>query len=245
MSAIKPTTIPKKNQRILKLQVKPFDAKKVMEEKKTLCFGSVFTRPNHKDVFLKEPELIYEQMAYVKCNCSVDYLRKASYQIKVDKNVREVIIGNAKFCVLSEENFLKKFEKKVKEGIQFKHDITLHGEEHIVKEITKRLYFDNHGNKILKFPYKLDSKYLENNPQRILDIHKDYIKKIDLTEKELLEKIFQEINEGLESDIKINSQNFVIQEYFEIFIPIYEARVFDSKKRESIIRVDGITGKVL
>jgi uncharacterized protein YpmB len=61
----------------------------------------------------------------------------------------------------------------------------------------------------------------------------------------IFSKLVQKLKDGLSLDIKIKHEEFIITEFREIFVPIYEAKCYDKKQKISIARVDAITGKFL
>ena len=245
LGSIRPSHLPDKKIIVLKESVKPLDAKDLMEKKKTSFFGSALRRPSPAEVTVQIPQLIYEQIVFISGKYYVDFYRKASYKLQVAEDVKDVIIGKTTFPVRSEYGVWKKFGKKMKKGVGVhKQDLIIEGDEHAVRTIDDSLYIDNHGQET-KFTHKINSKTVETYPKRILEIHKDFIKKVELSEETIIQKLAQKLMSYLDFDIKLNSQEFTISEYSEIYIPVYEARAHDTKKRAAVIRVDAVTGKVL
>lgn len=245
LGSIRPSQLPDKKIIVLKESVKPLDAKDLMEKKKTSFFGSALKRPNPAEVTVQLPQLIYEQIVFISGKYDVDFYRKASYKLQVAKDIKDVIIGEETFPVVSEYGVWKKFGKKMKKGVGVhKQDLVIEGDEHVVRTIEDSLYIDNYGQET-KFTHKISHDSVETYPKRILDVHKDFLKKVELTEEAIIQKLAQKLVAYLDFDIRLNSQKFTVDEYHEIYLPVYEARAHDMKKRAAIIRVDGVTGKVL
>ena len=72
-------------------------------------------------------------------------------------------------------------------GKRGKNKIDLKLEEHIFIEEEDELIFDHHGHEI-KFPFKLNSKTVENYPKRILEKNLQNIKKPEITNDLAIEK---------------------------------------------------------
>ena len=92
-----------------------------------------------------------------------DYLRKATHKISVDSNVHEVTLGDGVFPVRSKSGLEKAFV-----GKRGKNKIDLKLEEHVFVEEEDELTFDHHGRNI-EFPFKINSKTVENYPKRLLE----------------------------------------------------------------------------
>ena len=54
------------------------------------------------------------------------------------------------------------------------------------------MYFDHHGKEI-KFPFKLNSKTVENYPKRILKNNEPNVKRSEITEKVVLDKLSKKL----------------------------------------------------
>ena len=95
------------------------------------------------------------------------------------------------------------------------------------------------------FSYNTNSDAVENYAQRTLDVNKDHIRKIELTDDAIFLKLAQKLKDDMSLDVKIKHEEFVVIEFREIFVPIYEAKCYDKKQTITIARVDAITGKFL
>lgn len=240
---LKPTNVPSKEIVVLRTKLKPQDILDIFEKKKTSLFGSALRRPKPTEITAKSPELFLEQVSYVSGYYSIHFDREVSYSVKVDEDVTDVTIGDHKFPVSDVSGVFKKFGKKMKEGVGLtKNDLEINVTEHAIDEISDTMYIDCNGLEY-SFGYSMDSDSVENYSQRVLDANKGHIRKVPITEDAIFAKLAQKLKEKLNSDIKINSEDFVIVEFQEIFIPIYEIKCYDSKNKAAVARIDALTGK--
>ena len=242
---LKPKNIPSKQTLVLKTKLMPQDIMGVLDKKKTSLFGSALRRPKPDEITVENPQLFLEQVIFVLGHYEIDFNRDASYMIKVDPDVTEVTIGNKKFPVLNESDVWKKFGKKIKYGIGItKQDLEITVMENVVKSITDSLYLDNNGLETT-FSYSTNSDAVENYAQRTLDVNKEYIRRIEITDDAIYSKLAQKLKDGFTLDIKINHEEFFVTEFREMFIPVYETKCYDKKEKVAIARIDAITGKFL
>jgi hypothetical protein len=240
---LKPANVRNKEIVVLRTKLKPQEILDIFEKKKTSLFGSALRRPKPTEIISKSPELFLEQITCVSGSYSIHFERIATYEVKVDENVTEVTIGESKFAVSNVSGVLKKFEKKMKEGVGLKKkDLKIDVMEHVVDSITDSMNFDCNGLES-SFDYNINSDSVENYSQRILDANKDHIRKVPIDEEVIFSKLAQKLKNNFNGDIQINSEDFVITEFKEIFLPIYEIKCYDSKNKPAIARIDALTGK--
>ena len=242
---LKPHNVPTKQTIVLRTKLLPQDVMDVIEKKKTSLFGSSLRRPKPDEITVETSQLFLEQVIFVLGSYSIDFNRNVSYVIKVEPDVKEIIIGNEKFPVLNESGMWKNIGKKMKHGVGItKQDLEIKVTENAVKSISDSLYLDNNGLETT-FSYNTNSDAVENYAQRTLDVNKDHIRKIELTDDVIFSKLSQKLKDGMSLDVKIKHEEFVVTEFHEIFVPIYEAKCYDKKQKITIARVDAITGKFL
>ena len=242
---LKPKNIPTKQTLVLKTKLMPQDIMGILDKKKTSLFGSALRRPKPDEITVENPQLFLEQVIFVLGHYEIDFNRDTSYVIKVDSDVTEVTIGNKKFPVLNEFDMWKKFGKKMKYSIGItKQDLEIKVTENVVKNITDSLYLDNNGLETT-FSYSTNSDAVENYAQRTLDVNKEYIRRIEITDDAIYSKLAQKLKDGLTLDIKINHEEFFVTEFREMFVPVYETKCYDKKEKVAIARIDAITGKFL
>ena len=240
-----PSNTPAKETIVLRTQFLPQDIMDVLDKKKTSFFGSALRRPKPDEIKVDTPQLYLEQFVFILGHYEIDFDRNASYMIQVDPDVVEVTIGTEKFPILNESGTWKKFGKKVKQGVGIKkQDLKLNVVENALKSMTDSMYFDHHGLETT-FAYSTHSDAVENYVQRVLDVNKDYIRRTKMTDDEIFSKLCSKLKGSLRHDLKINREEFVIAEFREILVPIYETKCYDEKNKVVIARIDAVTGKII
>jgi hypothetical protein len=224
---------------VLRKNIDDDDAMKMVDQKKTAQFKSLLSRPKKEDVHVHSLKLYYECLLMVSGKYIADYFRKAIHSISVDSNVSEVSLGGGVFPVRSKSGLQKAFVgKRGKNKIDFKL------EEHVFVEEEDELTFDHHGRDI-KFPFKINSKTIENYPLRILEENSLNVKKSEIDHDTAISKLQLQLKKPLESDVRDLNDEFVLKEIVEVFVPIFEARLVGPKKKVGIIRIDAVRKKIL
>ena len=224
---------------VLRKKIEIEEARDIVEEKKTNPFKSLLSRPKKQDVHMHSLKLYYECILIVSGKYVADYFRKATHTISADSNVHEVVLGDGVFPVRSKSGLEKAFV-----GKRGKNKIDLKLEEHVFVEEEDELVFDHHGREI-KFPFKINSKTVENYPKRLLDENEPNVKRPEITYDAGIERLQSELKKPLESDVRDLSEEFILREISEVYIPIYEARLIGPKKKVGIIRIDAVRKKIL
>ncbi|MEO2201160.1 MAG: hypothetical protein ABGW47_00555 [Nitrosopumilus sp.] len=224
---------------VLRKNLENDDVMEIIEQKKTTPFKSLLSRPKKIDVHIHSLKLYYECILMVSGKYIADYFRKSTHTISVDSNVHKVIFGDGVFPVRAKSSFTKAFV-----GKRGKNKIDLKLEEHVFVEEEDELSFDHHGQDI-KFPFKINSKTIENYPKRLLAKNESNIKKPELTYDAAISKLQLQLKKPLESDVRNINDEFVLREISEIYVPIFEARLIGPKKKVGIIRIDAVRKKIL
>ena len=224
---------------VLRKTIEIEEARDIVEEKKTNPFKSLLSRPKKQDVHLHSLKLYYECILIVSGKYVADYFRKTTHTISADSNVHEVVLGDGVFTVRSKSGLEKAFV-----GKRGKNKIDLKLEEHVFVEEEDELVFDHHGREI-KFPFKINSKTVENYPKRLLDENEPNVKRPEITYDASIERLQSELKKLLESDVRDLSEEFILREISEVYVPIYEARLIGPKKKVGIIRIDAVRKKIL
>jgi hypothetical protein len=224
---------------VLRKKIEEEDARDIIDQKKTTPFKSLLSRPKKEDVHLHSLKLYYECILMVSGKYVADYFRKATHSISVDSNIREIVLGDGVFPIRSKSGFKRAFT-----GKRGKNKIDLKLEEHVFVEEEDELTFDHHGRNI-KFPFKINSKTIENYPKRLLGKNDSNIKKPELTYDSALEKLQSHLKKPLETDVRNLSEEFVLRDITELYVPIFEARLIGPKKKIGIIRIDAVRKKIL
>ena len=224
---------------VLRKNLEEQDAQSIIEQKKTTPFKSLLSRPKKEDIHLHSLKLYYECVLMVSGKYVADYFRKATHSISVDSNIREIILGDGTFPIRSKSGFKKAFV-----GSRGKNKIDLKLEEHVFVEEEDELTFDHHGRNI-ESPFKINSKTIENYPKRLLQQNESNIKKPELTIDAAIEKLQSHLKKPLETDVRDITEEFVLREITELYVPIFEARLIGPKKKVGIIRIDAVRKKIL
>jgi len=211
----------------------------IVEQKKTVPFKSLLSRPKKEEVHVHSLKLCYECILMVSGKYVADYFRKETHSISVPSNVNEVVLGDGVFPIRSKSSLKKAFV-----GKRGKNKIDLNLEEHVFVEEEDELTFDHHGNEI-KFPFKINSKTVENYPKRLLEKNSSDIKKPEMTYDAAINHLKSELKKPLEEDVRDLNEEFVLREIAEVYVPIFEARLIGPKKKVGIIRIDAVRKKIL
>jgi len=224
---------------VLRKNMEENDAMVIVEQKKTDPFKSLLSRPKKEEVHVHSLKLYYECILMASGKYVADYYRKATYDISVNYNIRDVVLGGGLFPIRSKSGFAKALS-----GKRGKNKIDLKLEEHVFVEEEKELTFDHHGREI-KFPFKINSKTIENYPKRILETNIQNVKKPEITYDAAIEKLQTLLKKPVDTDVRDLSDEFVLREITEVYVPIFEARLIGPKKKVGIIRIDSVRKKVL
>lgn len=224
---------------VIRKNLEDEEALKIVEQKKTDPFKSLLSRPKKEDIHLDSLKLYYEASLIVSGKYIANYFRKASHTIDVDSNVHGVVMGDAVFPVRSKSGLEKAFV-----GKKGKNKVDLSLEEHVFVEEEDELTFDHYGLEV-DLPFKIDSKTIENYPKKILEDNTFTIKKPEFTYDSAIEKLQTHLKKPMDPDVRDLTDEFVLHDITEVYIPIFEARLSDPKKRVEIIRIDAVRKKVL
>ena len=224
---------------VLKKKVSDETAHEMVEDKKTGYFRVMLKKPKSEDVHIHSIKLYYEAILLVSGSYTADYFRKAIHPIKVDYNVSEVVLGDGVFPIRTKSSIEKAFS-----GKKGKNNVDLQLEEHVFINNEDVIYFDHHGKEI-KFPFKTDSKSVENYPKRILQNNEANVKKPEITYEAAIEKLGSKLKKPVDLDVRDLNDKFVINEISEIYVPVYEARLVGPKKKVKILRIDAVRKKIL
>ena len=224
---------------VLRKKIDETEVLKILDDKKTSLFKSLFSRPKKSDIHIHSVKLSYECILMISGKYMANYFRKATHSISVHSNVSEVILGDGVFPVQTKSNF-----KKAIVGKRGKNKIDLKLEEHVFVENEDELTFDHHGREI-KFPFKLNSKTIEHYPNRLLEQNASTVKNSELSHDDAIKKLQISLKKPLQDEVRKLEEEFVLREISEVFVPIYEARLIGPKKKVGIIRIDAVRNKIL
>ena len=223
----------------LRKNIDEIEAMEIVEQKKTAPFKSLLSRPKKEQVHVHSLKLYYECILMVSGKYIADYYRKATHTISVNYNIRDVVLGGGLFPIRSKSGFAKALS-----GKRGKNKIDLKLEEHVFVEEEDELTFDHHGREI-KFPFKINSKTIENYPKRILEKNSQNVKKPEITYDAAIKKLETLLTKPVETDVRDLNDEFVLREITEVYIPIFEARLIGPKKKVELLRIDAVRKKIL
>ena len=187
-----------------------------------------FFKPKSDEIQFISSELYYEPYLVINGKYFIDYYRKCTYSIKIDEEVKEV--------VLFEKTFHPNSSSSGKKHMQ----IEINGEERLTSEAKAFMVLDKDGKKAIID--KIQSAPSSKNP-------KTFIKKFKIKE---LPKNF-EIN-LVKNKIAKRPKNFsrIITEIFEvsertvIYTPRFKLHYKNTKtNEEKILVLDGVTSQKL
>lgn len=224
---------------VLRKNMDKTEAMDMVTQKKTVPFKSLLSRPKKDDVHVHSLKLYHECILMVSGKYIADYFRKAEHSISVDSNVHEISLGGGFFPIRSKSGITKAFV-----GKRGKNKVDLRLEEHVFVEEEDELSFDHHGREI-KFPFKINSKTVENYPKRLLGQKSSNVKKPEITHDAAIQKLQSELKKPMKDEVRNLNEEFVLREIVEVYIPIFEARLVGPKKRVGIIRIDAVQKKIL
>jgi len=224
---------------VLRQKIDEAEAMEIVQQKKTKPFKSLLSHPKNEEVHVHSLKLNHECILMISGKYIADYYRKATHTISVNYNIRDVVLAEGLFSIRSKSGFTKALS-----GKRGKNKIDLRLEEHVFVEEEDELVFDHHGHEI-KFPFKINSKTVENYPKRILEKNKQNIKKPEITNDTAIEKLLSQLKKPVETDVRDITEEFVLREITEVYVPIFEARLIGPKKKVGIIRIDAVRSKIL
>ncbi|MFB5645268.1 MAG: hypothetical protein ACE5R3_01570 [Nitrosopumilaceae archaeon] len=223
---------------VLKKNVEELDARRIVEDKKANSFRTALRKPKKSEIHIHSLNLYYEAILMVSGKYEADFFRKAIHEISVDYNVNEVVLGDGVFPIKKKSKIVKAISKKSKNKV----DLPL--EEHVYIAEEGEIYFDHHGHEI-RFPFKLNSKVVENYPKRVLAENEKNVKKPEITYEAAIEKLSQKLEKPIEPDVRDLHDEFIVNEVSEIYVPIFEARLVGPNKKIKILRLDAVRNKIL
>ncbi len=224
---------------VLKKVIDEEEASAIINDKKTSIFKSLLKKPKKEEVHVDSIKLFHECLLLVSGKYTADYFRKEVHTISVDSNVQEITFGGGIFPIKEKSGFKRAFV-----GNRGKNKIDLPLEEHVFVEEEDELAFDHNGTEI-KFPYKIDSKSIENYPDQILGENSANVKKPKITFDSAANLLKESLKKPLESDIRKLNDEFVLKEITEVYVPIYEARLTGPKNKVGLLRLDAVRKKIL
>ena len=223
---------------VLKPKIDRHKIDDIIDSKKTGYFRHLFQKPQKSEIHVHSVTLTYEPFMILSGTYEADFLRRAVHSIKVDHNVKEIILGDGIFPISHKSKFAEKMG-----GKHGKNKVELEVDEHVFVTETKEIALDHHGTE-RDFLYKLDSESKENYPKRVLG--KNTVKEFEITTEAAIKRIEDKLREiSFDYDVKNLNENFTLDEIIEVYAPIYEARLIGPKKKVELMRIDAVRNKIL
>lgn len=168
----------------------------------------------------------YQPYIMIDGKYSIDYYRKKVYNVRVDQEVKEVVLLNNKFM-----------PEQVEDSSNYPYSrIKLEGEERIVKEAKAYLILNDQGREAtLK---NLPSAPSEKNPHELIEKNglKKFPQNIDV------DFLQQRIAKRPNDVNRIVSENFEVTERSIIYTPRYKLKYVNPKTtQEKTVEFDGVT----
>jgi len=224
---------------VLKKTIDEPTVRELVENKKTNPFKKLLKKPKREEVHVHSIKLNYEAILMVSGIYTANFFRKSSHPIKVDFNVKEVVLGDGVFPIRTKSGIHKALS-----GKKGKNKVDLELEEHVFVENEDTIYLDHHGKEI-KFPFKINPKSIENYPKKILDVNQTNVKKPEVTNESAINILSKKLMKPLEDDVRDLKDEFTLNEVSEVYVPIYEARLIGPKKQVALLRIDAVRNKIL
>ncbi len=223
---------------VLKKQIDEDAARKIVETKKTTVFQKFLRKPKPDEIHVHSLELYYEAILMISGKYTADYFRKATHTISVDYNVGEIVLGEGVFKIKKKSSIAKALAKKSKNKVE------LPLEEHVFIDEEGEMAFDHHGKEI-RFPFKINSKTIENFPNQVLQDPRVHVRESELTHEPVIKKLESKLKESLDSGIRNLTDELIINKITEIYVPIFESRLVGPEKKAAIMRIDAVRKKIL
>ena len=224
---------------VLRPKTDESEMQEIVKKKKTKMFRHFLKTPKPHEVHVHSLLLVYEPLMRLSGTYNADFLRKSVHEVKVDRNVSEIIFGEGVFPA---SNFNASSSKNLGSKIR-KNTVPLELEEHVFVSEEKELILDHHG-KQRDFTYKVDAKNVENYPNRILEKHSH--KEFEITEEAAIKRLAESLqSHDTIDDVRDLNENLVVHEITIIYVPMYEARLIGPKKKVGILRFDAIKKKIM
>ena len=215
------------------------DAMAIVDQKKTDPFQSFLSRINKDDIVVDSMKLHYECILTLSGRYKADYFKSATHTISVDSNVHDVYLGGKTFPASPKSRL-----EKTLGGSKRKNKIDLKLDEHVFIDRNDQMTLDRSG-KPTTYSFKSDQENIENYPQRILKENQPNIQKLEITHDTAIQKLESRLKQSLDTDIRDLTDEFILQEISEVYIPIFEARLTGPKQKAGVLRIDAARKKIL
>lgn len=213
---------------VYETRVDPTVAKMAGEKLKTQLFARFgFVKPRPEEVKLDSIDKRYEAYMVISGKYTIDYYRKCTYTVRIDKKVLEIIL------------LKQRLEPIQPKDPNFKdcNLLRLEGEERIRNDVRTSLVLNMHGQEVTS--EKLPSAPSERNPRRVLAKFgvKEFASDADLV------TIRSKVVKRPKDVSRIVSELFEVSERALIYTPRYAVRYRCLRTgEEKTVEFDAVTG---
>ncbi|MCA9813183.1 MAG: hypothetical protein KC483_10045 [Nitrosarchaeum sp.] len=228
---------PKTKNIVLKPQAKNDTVNDVIEKNKTKLFRHLLKTPKSDEVHVHSLSMIYEPLMILSGTYNADFLRKATHELSVEHNVKEIVFGDG---IFPSSNFTlsNKLVTKMR-----KNTVKVELEEHVFVANGKEIVLDNHG-ELRDFTYKVDTKDVENYPNAVLK--KNTVREFEMTEETAIKKLVKLLqSHDTFEEVRDLNESLIVDDITKIYVPIFEARLVGPKKKVKILRYDAVKKKLV
>ena len=181
----------------------------LIDSKKTTCFRHLFQKPQKNEIHVHSVTLTYEPFMIASGRYEAGFLRKATHQIKVDHNIREIILGESVFPINHKSTFVEKLGRK-----HGKNKIELEVDEHVFVIKAKEMTLDHHGTERV-FRYKINSESKENYPKQV--IGKNIVKEFEVTTESAVKMLEEKLREeSFDYQVKNLNEQFSLDSIMDV-----------------------------
>jgi carbonic anhydrase/acetyltransferase-like protein (isoleucine patch superfamily) len=189
-----------------------------------------FLKPKVEDIQLVGSEKYYEPYIVIGGKYSLDYCRKHTFKIEVEKQTREIFIGGQKYEVLA-----SKSEKKLKQVIKLEGEDYAHYEKEsffVLDRMRREISLENFS----FAPYDMQLKGASD-----LDLN---LRKVRISVNEIIELVRSRIAKRPPDLAEIIKEFFEITENTIVYRPFFEFTFHNKKANKyATLRVDGVSGE--
>jgi len=219
---------------VYKSRVDPTIVKLTAEKMKSKLFVKFgFSKPRPEEIRVVSVDKYYEPYVLIDGKYSVDYYKKIVYTLDVDERTED-------FRILGQT---LKPESLVTPTGETHKVIKLEAEERASYEEKAYVILDKTGHEIS--PDQVPSAPSEEHPQKILEEFRKKSGKVKISPTKEVEIIKSKIVKRPSDADVIENEVFQITEHAVIYSPIYEITFRNKIGEEKVIRIDGVTAKIV
>lgn len=217
---------------VLKSRLDPTMARLLGEKVKGKFFVRLgFLKPKPEEILLISVDKFYEPYIIVGGKYAIDYCKRRVYAIKVDEEMREIVIAGKKF---KPEPLSPERQSKV---------IKFEGEGHFHYEDEAYFILDRMGREVA--PDQLFYAPFEEQPEKLREISMK-LREVKISPEQEIDFLRSRIVNRPSDVDEVIKEWFEVNQRVMIYIPTYELTFQDVKTgKEAILEIDGITGKMI